>query len=109
MIAKKFIGAEITELWADPKVKEEFGQIRKGLQEVLNEWADRDGKKHIPVYISNKPKVKLSGLYFEKGKTGGAITLFPVRAEAYKPINAILDFDELVTIMKDSYAKHLAR
>jgi hypothetical protein len=29
--------------------------------------------------------------------------------EAYKPISAILDFDELVAAMKDSYAKHLAR
>lgn len=61
-------GLTLEEIWNSnevDKVKKEFMEV---FQQVVNNWASEDGKKHIPVHVSLKPKKKLEGSYFPKKK-----------------------------------------
>jgi len=66
-------------VWSSEEVKKAKEDLRRQYQKVVNEWCNVDKKRHIPVYISLKPKVKKLGLYFKKGKGKGSIVLFPIR------------------------------
>ena len=103
-------GKTLEELWKCQEVKAVTKELREGFQAQINEWATSDHKRHIPVYISLKPKIKKLGLYFQKKRGNGAIVLFPIRATAY-PITAytVLSEADMLSTLRHEYAHHLSR
>jgi len=103
-------GKSLEAIWQSKEVDRAKRELRKELQDKVNDWARRDHKRHIPVYISLKPKISKRGLYFQKPKGNGAITLFPIRADGY-PVRriTIASERELEETLKHEYAHHLSR
>jgi len=86
-------------------------EFRKELQMIVNKWARDDGHTHPPVYISYKPKISLSGLYFSKYWTGG-IVIFVLRSSSY-PCDLedleVAEFDEIMDTLRHEYIHHILR
>lgn len=101
-------GKTLEEIWTSAEVKRATQKLRAELQEIANQWASNDHKRHIPVYISLKPKITRLGLYFEKRRGNGSIVLFPIRANGY-PITSthILSRAQMEETLKHEYAHHL--
>jgi len=103
-------GKTLEEIWSSPEVKEVKASLRKELQEMVNDWASRDHKRHIPVYISLKPKVKLRGLYYPKPRGGGSIVIFPIEIDGVPAKQVrVRSRQEILETLKHEYAHHLSR
>ena len=102
----------LKEIWSNPKLKEVEKEIRKYLQEKAISWAVKDHKKHPAVYISNKPKRKLLGLYYQKSRGNGSIVIFPIRVtpvEGGIAFQRFLSLEEMMETLKHEYSHHLAQ
>ncbi|MFO7773531.1 MAG: hypothetical protein R6V59_06315 [Dehalococcoidia bacterium] len=100
-------GKSLEEIWRSPHVKAAVNLLRQHYQAKVNTWASRDHKRHIPVYISLKPKISLHGLYHERHRGGGSITLFPIKALPYQPVQEVLSDARLEEVLLHEYAHHL--
>ena len=105
-------GKEITEVWQSAEIKAEAKRLREHFQAIVGEWFDRDGLKHIPIYVSLKPKNKLYGKYiYGAGRRAKAsIVLYPIRAMAPPPIGTsftIRDYEGLLSTLCHEYAHHV--
>jgi hypothetical protein len=105
-------GKTLPEVWASAEVKAEAKRLRDHFQAIAGQWYDRDGLKHIPIYISLKPKRTLYGKYlYGIGKSGRAsIVLYPIRAHQAPPIDrqfSIRDYQGLLDTLCHEYAHHV--
>jgi len=101
------LGRDLADVWADAEVKAAVGILRRRFQDDVNAWATRDHKRHIPVYISLKPKMRLNGLYHERRRGSGSITIFPIKALPYRPVSGVLSDAEMAEVVMHEYAHHL--
>ena len=101
-------GKSLEQIWKSQPVKDRVRAIREHFQAIVNEWATRDKKRHLPVYVSLKPKMKALGLYFGKKRGGGSIVLFPIRALCF-PVTSfsVLPTDQMLRTLEHEYAHHL--
>lgn len=98
----------LPQLWGDDKFKAKVKAKRDQLQELVNRWCTRDHKRHLPVYLSLKPKIKLYGLYFEKTRGNGAITIFIIRTHSFPVTSFTVYSDEgIMKTLEHEYSHHL--
>jgi len=103
-------GKSLEAIWQSKEVDQAKRKLRQELQEKVNKWARQDRKRHIPVYISLKPKIKKMGSYFQKSRGNGSIVLFPIRANSFPVKNiTIASKQELEATLEHEYAHHLSR
>jgi len=103
-------GKTLEQVWASKEVKELASNLRQDCQDIITHLASQDHKRHIPVYISLKPKLKVLGRYFQKSRGNGSIVIYPIRATSF-PVTSfhILDASQILETLKHEYAHHLAR
>lgn len=100
----------IKEIWESEEVDKVKKELREKLQEKLNKWSKKDHKRHIPVYISLKPKIKVKGRYFAKSRGNGSIVIYPIQALSYPITNfIIMGYDDMLLTLKHEYTHHLTR
>lgn len=111
---KVIAGKTLKQIYKDKEVLQAKQQLRASYQKAINDWATRDKKMHIPVYVSLKPKMKENGKYFAKriNSRGVSIVIFPIRMLRYPAKTAddihIRTADECYNTLKHEYAHHLA-